>query len=139
MVPSYKIFVILCLRLLTAILLVRAFSLLKFAFSSQLHIASSLPRRILLIHGTLTMILPYLHTRLRSYALSSAWPDAPSSDRRRKAWEVLTSVESTYALLGLASFVTFIWDGRLVIYSCFLPPHPILFVDIGPSPTDFSK
>ncbi|KAF8238819.1 peroxisomal biogenesis factor 2 [Tricholoma matsutake] len=73
---------------------------------------SGLPRQLLVIHGTLTMILPYLHTRLRSHALSSAWPDAPSSDRRRKAWDVMTSIESTYALLGITSFVVFLWDGR---------------------------
>jgi len=73
---------------------------------------SGLPRRILLLHGTLTVVLPYLHTRLRSYALSRAWPDAPSSDRRRKAWDILTSLESSYTLLTLSSFVAFLWNGR---------------------------
>ncbi|KAH0587735.1 Peroxisome biogenesis factor 2 [Termitomyces sp. J132] len=73
---------------------------------------SGLPRRILLLHGTLTVILPYIHTKLRSHALSSAWPDAPSSDRRRKAWNVLTSLESSYTLLTLPSFLVFLWNGR---------------------------
>ncbi|KAF5388451.1 hypothetical protein D9615_000531 [Tricholomella constricta] len=73
---------------------------------------SGLPRRTLLLHGTLTVILPYLHTKLRSHALSSAWPDAPSSDRRRKAWDILTSLESSYTLLMLSSFVAFLWNGR---------------------------
>ncbi|GLB33946.1 putative pex2 / Pex12 amino terminal region [Lyophyllum shimeji] len=73
---------------------------------------SGLPRRTLLLHGTLTVILPYLHTKLRSYALSSAWPDAPSSDYRRKAWDILTSLESAYTLLTLSNFVAFLWNGR---------------------------
>ncbi|KAJ7507959.1 peroxisomal biogenesis factor 2 [Mycena galericulata] len=73
---------------------------------------SGLPRRRLLLHGTLTVILPYLHTRLRSHALSRAWPDAPSSDRRRKAWDILVSLESTHSLAALLSFVAFLWDGR---------------------------
>ncbi|RDB22809.1 Peroxisome biogenesis factor 2 [Hypsizygus marmoreus] len=72
---------------------------------------SGLPRRTLVLHGTLTVLLPYLHTRLRSYALSSAWPDAPSSDYRRKAWEVMTSLESSYTLLSLTSFIAFLWNG----------------------------
>ncbi|KAJ6628748.1 Pex12 amino terminal region-domain-containing protein [Mycena sp. CBHHK59/15] len=73
---------------------------------------SGLPRRILLLHGTLTVLVPYLHTRLRAHALSRAWPDAPSSDRRRKAWEILISLESTHALVALLSFIAFLWDGR---------------------------
>ncbi|KAF5390695.1 hypothetical protein D9757_002667 [Collybiopsis confluens] len=73
---------------------------------------SGLPRKILLLHGTLTILIPYLHNRIRSYGLSRAWPDAPSSDRKRKLWDLLVTVESSYALLGLASFVTFLWNGQ---------------------------
>ncbi|KAI3612182.1 peroxisomal biogenesis factor 2 [Moniliophthora roreri] len=73
---------------------------------------SGLPRRILLVHGTLIILLPYLHNRIRSHALSRAWPDAPSSDRRRKAWVFLSSLESVYSALGLASFVAFLWNGH---------------------------
>ncbi|KAJ7180250.1 Pex12 amino terminal region-domain-containing protein [Mycena crocata] len=73
---------------------------------------SGIPRRILLIHGTLTVLIPYLHTRVRSHALSRAWPDAPSSDRRRKAWGWLVSLESTHSLAALLSFIAFLWDGR---------------------------
>ncbi|KAG6854856.1 hypothetical protein C0991_012046 [Blastosporella zonata] len=73
---------------------------------------SGLPRRTLLLHGILTVLLPYLHTKLRSRALSYAWPDAPSSDRRRKAWNILTSLESSYTLLSLSSFLAFLWNGR---------------------------
>ncbi|KAJ7276540.1 Pex12 amino terminal region-domain-containing protein [Mycena haematopus] len=74
--------------------------------------ASGLPRRILLVHGMLTVLVPYLHSRLRSHALSRAWPDAPSSDRRRKAWNILISIESTHSLAALLSFIVFLWDGR---------------------------
>ena len=73
---------------------------------------STLPRKILIIHGALTMVLPYIHTRLRRHALSKAWPDAPSSDRRRKAWELMTKLETTHAAIALASFVVFLWDGQ---------------------------
>ena len=58
------------------------------------------------------MVLPYIHTRLRRHALSKAWPDAPSSDRRRKAWELMTKLETTHAAITLASFVVFLWDGQ---------------------------
>ncbi|KAF7301792.1 hypothetical protein MIND_00744900 [Mycena indigotica] len=73
---------------------------------------SGLPRRTLLIHAFLTVIVPYFHTRIRSHALSRAWPDAPSSDRRRKIWDILVSLESVHALVALLSFVAFLWDGR---------------------------
>lgn len=83
------------------------------AISFQLP-ASGLPRLILLVHGTLSIILPYLHTRLRSHALSSAWPDAPAADRRRRMWDLLTSIESSYTFLSLANFIAFLWNGRSV-------------------------
>ncbi|KAK0468178.1 peroxisomal biogenesis factor 2 [Desarmillaria tabescens] len=73
---------------------------------------SGLPKRILIIHGALTVLVPYVHSRFRAHALSRAWPDAPTSDLRRKTWDLLTSFESSYTLLSLASFVAFLWDGR---------------------------
>lgn len=76
--------------------------------------ASGIPARILVVHGILTVLVPYFHTRIRAHALSKAWPDAPSSDRRRKAWELLTGLESTHAFFSLTSFVAFLWDGRCV-------------------------
>lgn len=74
--------------------------------------ASGLPRNVLLMHGLLTSVVPYLHNRFRTYALSHAWPDAPSADRRRKIWEALSSLESLHGLLSLANFVAFLWGGR---------------------------
>lgn len=97
--------------------------------------ASGLPQRTLVIHGTLTVLIPYLHNRLRIHALSHAWPDAPSNDRRRKAWDVLVRMESAYMACGLLSFVAFLWDGRCVVcffsqrcstylvYTCKIPDH----------------
>jgi peroxin-2 len=67
---------------------------------------------VLILHAALTVLAPYLHARLRAHALSNAWPDAPSSDKRRKVWEILTAAESSYALLALLSFVVFLWNGR---------------------------
>ncbi|KAI0693599.1 peroxisomal biogenesis factor 2 [Cytidiella melzeri] len=75
-------------------------------------LASSLPRALLLTHGAITLLIPYLHTRIRRHALSQAWPDAPSSDKRRKAWELLTRLESTHSLFALLNFVAFLRDGR---------------------------
>jgi len=74
--------------------------------------ASGLPRITLLCHGFLTILVPYLHSRIRTHALSRAWPDAPSKDRRRIAWDVLTSTESLHTLLGLLNFLAFLWSGR---------------------------
>jgi len=74
--------------------------------------ASGLPRITLLCHGFLTILVPYLHSRIRAHALSRAWPDAPSKDRRRTAWDVLISTESLHTLLGLLNFVAFLWSGR---------------------------
>ncbi|KAN0097471.1 Pex2 / Pex12 amino terminal region domain containing protein [Tylopilus felleus] len=71
-----------------------------------------LPRRTLIIHGVLTIIVPYLYNRLRAHALSRAWPDTPSSDTRRMAWQMLTRLESTHALLGLLNFAAFLLNGR---------------------------
>ncbi|KAI9448147.1 Pex12 amino terminal region-domain-containing protein [Lactarius indigo] len=76
------------------------------------NISSRLPRKILLVHGALTIVLPYVHNRLRGHALSKAWPDAPSSDRRRKAWELMTRLETAHAAVALVSFIAFLWDGR---------------------------
>ena len=74
--------------------------------------ASRLPRRTLLFHACLTLVTPYLHGRLRAYALSNSWPDAPSSDIRRKAWNLLDLVESMHSSLALVNFTLFLWNGR---------------------------
>ena len=94
--------------------------------NAKCSVASGLPYRVLLAHGSLTVLLPYVHTRIRAHALSQAWPDAPSSDKRRKAWELLTRLESTHSLLGLLNFVAFLWDGRYVSCSLCLEPNQAL-------------
>ncbi|QRW02091.1 peroxisomal biogenesis factor 2 [Ceratobasidium sp. AG-Ba] len=73
---------------------------------------SGLPRQLLLSHAALTILFPYLHGRIRSHALSKAWPDAPSSDTRRKFWNALSGLENLHGALSLASFVIFLWNGR---------------------------
>ncbi|KAI0750821.1 peroxisomal biogenesis factor 2 [Daedaleopsis nitida] len=80
--------------------------------TSRLLPASGLPLATLVLHSSLTIFIPYFHTRLRSHALSNAWPDAPSSDRRRKAWELLTRFESLHGLAALVNFIVFLWNGR---------------------------
>ncbi|KAI0660926.1 peroxisomal biogenesis factor 2 [Cubamyces menziesii] len=79
---------------------------------TRLHGGSGLPRSALALHGVLTILVPYIHNRIRTHALSNAWPDAPSSDRRRKAWELLTRIESIHGLAALLNFVVFLWNGR---------------------------
>jgi len=73
---------------------------------------SGLPYHVLLAHAGLTVLAPYVHTRIRAHALSQAWPDAPSSDKRRKAWEFISRLESMHGLLGFLNFVAFLWNGR---------------------------
>ncbi|KAF8138453.1 Pex12 amino terminal region-domain-containing protein [Boletus edulis] len=71
-----------------------------------------LPRRTFIIHGVLTIAVPYLYNRLRAHALSQAWPDTPSSDTRRMAWRLLTRLESMHSVLSLLNFVAFLLNGR---------------------------
>ena len=75
-------------------------------------VASGLPREALLLHSVLTIVVPYLHNRLRIYALSKAWPDAPSIDPKRRVWELLVRLETLYSTLSLLSFVAFLYNGR---------------------------
>ena len=76
---------------------------------------SGLPVRTLLAYAILTIMFPYMHTRFRAYALSNGWPDAPSSDYRRKIWRLLSKMESTHSLLSLLNFVVFLSNGRSVL------------------------
>ncbi|KAI0832481.1 peroxisomal biogenesis factor 2 [Trametes gibbosa] len=80
--------------------------------TSGLRTACGLPGSTLVLHSIITIFLPYFHNRLRSHALSNAWPDAPSSDRRRKSWELLTRLESIHGAASLINFVFFLWNGR---------------------------
>lgn len=58
------------------------------------------------------MLVPYLHRRFRMYALTHAWPDAPSKDTRRKVWDGLTRCETAYDTVSLISFIAFLYSGR---------------------------
>ncbi|KAG1872736.1 Pex12 amino terminal region-domain-containing protein [Suillus tomentosus] len=69
-------------------------------------------RRLLIIHGALTILVPYFRNRLHAHALSHAWPDAPASDIRRRAWAALTSLETAHGAFSLLNFVAFLWNGR---------------------------
>ena len=111
MVPNCKASDMSLCHLMDSLYLVRNAFYVRYCWFTM-HTASGIPRRTLIIHGALTIVLPYLNTRLRSHALSHAWPDAPSADSRRKVWGVLTALESSYGLLGLVSFIVFLWDGR---------------------------
>ena len=93
--------------------------------------ASGLPRNRLLLHGFLTVLVPYIHTRLRNNAMSNAWPEAPSSDRRRKLWDGMTTIESTHTALSLVSFVVFLWNGRCARFLTLLYDLPTVLGRVG--------
>ncbi|KAI0030711.1 Pex12 amino terminal region-domain-containing protein [Vararia minispora EC-137] len=78
----------------------------------KFNLVCGLSARQLAVHSALTIVGPHVHTRMRGHALAHAWPDAPTSDIRRQAWDVLAKLETGYAALALASFVAFLWDGR---------------------------
>ncbi|KAA1466320.1 hypothetical protein DENSPDRAFT_831129 [Dentipellis sp. KUC8613] len=80
--------------------------------SSSRSSPSGLPRQKLLVHLLLTVIIPYFHSRIRDHALSHSWPEAPTSDKRRIAWETLTKMETIHSVVSLLNFVAFLWDGR---------------------------
>jgi hypothetical protein len=83
------------------------------SLSKLIHDAGSgLSAKLLVAHSVLTIVIPYLHAKLRARALSQSWPDAPSSDRRRRAWEALVNVESFHSAFTLANFVLFLYNGR---------------------------
>ncbi|KAG2077282.1 hypothetical protein BDR04DRAFT_1001491 [Suillus decipiens] len=69
-------------------------------------------RRRLIIHGALTILVPYFRNRLHAYALSHAWPDAPAFDTRRRAWDALMSLETAHGVFSLLNFVAFLWNGK---------------------------
>ncbi|KLO11238.1 hypothetical protein SCHPADRAFT_999056 [Schizopora paradoxa] len=73
---------------------------------------SGLPKWTLGAHAFMTVIIPYLHSRLRNHALAHSWPDAPSHDRKRKAWNLMNTLESLHGTAALFSFVVFLWNGR---------------------------
>ena len=87
-------------------------SFLFISLDNKLQTASGLPPSTLLGHASLTLLVPYLHDRIRAHALSQAWPDAPSEDHRRKAWDLLNMAETLHAFLALVNFVAFLWKGR---------------------------
>lgn len=69
-------------------------------------------QQLLIIHGALTILVPYFRNRLHAYALSHAWPDAPASDTRRRAWTALTSLETAHGAFSLINFIAFLWNGK---------------------------
>ncbi|KZS97782.1 hypothetical protein SISNIDRAFT_436411 [Sistotremastrum niveocremeum HHB9708] len=73
---------------------------------------AGLPRKLMVLHGFLTIVVPYLYTRCRDHALSHAWPDIPSYDLRRKLWNALSFSEASHNALSLVGFLAFLWDGR---------------------------
>jgi hypothetical protein len=132
MVPSFKISNMSSIhRVIRRLCLVRIFCVYDLNDINQFASGSGLPQRTLLIHGTITILIPYLHTRLRAYALSNAWPDAPTYDRRRSVWGILTSLESSHTFLGLVSFVSFLWDGRCIVIHFFTVDRCTKFHPIG--------
>jgi len=76
------------------------------------HTTTHPSKRTLAIHSSLTILIPYIHVRIRRHALSNAWPEAPTSSMRRKTWELISKIEVTHTTLVLACFIAFLYDGR---------------------------
>jgi len=84
----------------------------KAHWSISQFIASELSQKVLLIHASLTILVPYIHSRMRDRGLSESWPDAPRSDVRRRMWDNLVRLETLHSTFALIGFITFLWDGR---------------------------
>jgi peroxin-2 len=67
------------------------------------------------LHATVTILVPYLHSKVQAYALSRSWPDAPASNIRRRAWDVVLWLESVHSTMSLINFVAFLANGRFVL------------------------
>ncbi|KAG9040257.1 peroxisome assembly protein (Peroxin-2) [Tulasnella sp. JGI-2019a] len=80
--------------------------------ASRSYAPSGLLQSSLAVHALLTVALPYLHGRIRTYGLSRSWPDAPSSDSRRRAWDLLLRLETLHSTSALVGFISFLWDGK---------------------------
>ncbi|KAH8830470.1 Pex12 amino terminal region-domain-containing protein [Flagelloscypha sp. PMI_526] len=85
---------------------------LRYVYDRSSNHAPTIPRTILAIHGSLTILFPYVHARIRSYALSHSWSEAPTRDYRRRAWEMLSSLETASSSIILLNFIGFLWSGR---------------------------
>lgn len=66
----------------------------------------------LTLHPTLTILLPYAHTRLSAHMTSLSYSDMPSRDLRRRLWELLNRVQRWWAAAVLINFGVFLGDGK---------------------------
>ncbi|MCO5565670.1 hypothetical protein L7F22_019344 [Adiantum nelumboides] len=66
----------------------------------------------LVLYPTLTILLPYLHTKLERQMSSMSFSDLPSTDIRRKFSIGLDRAQRVYSALTLANFLAFLSDGR---------------------------
>lgn len=84
------------------------------------------------LYTGLTILPPYLHTRLRDFMLSVGWSDQPSAPitslvrpanspsqaarkrqhLKRLAWDLINRSEQIWQTLGLINFLVFLYDGR---------------------------
>lgn len=66
----------------------------------------------LILYPTLTILLPYLHTKVERQMSSMSFSDLPSNDIRRKLSVGLDRAQRVYSALTLANFLAFLSDGR---------------------------
>ena len=140
MAPSYKIFVILCLRLPTAILVVRAFLLFSQArllnpTSYSIWSSSAYASHTRNVDYDLT-ISTYTPSILRSF-FSMAGRAFIRSTAKSMGSPDLCRID--LCIIGARKFCCISLGWAVGNHSYFLPHNPIIFIDIGPSPTDFSK
>lgn len=66
----------------------------------------------LILYPTLTILLPYLHTKIERQMSSMSFSDLPSNDIRRTLSLGLDRAQRVYSALTLANFLAFLSDGR---------------------------
>lgn len=73
---------------------------------------ASLSRLQLTLFPTLTILLPYLHTKVERKMSQMSFSDMPVRDYRRVLWNSLDQVQRVYSALSLANFLAFLGDGK---------------------------
>lgn len=92
-------------------------------------VAGPVMRKNLILYFLLSpSFLPsYLLARLKSYALSHSFPDAPRNSWQRRCWVILDRAEAGGRWFELLGWVAFLFDGRWVGQSrrIALPAHGV--------------
>ncbi|EGC36519.1 hypothetical protein DICPUDRAFT_150983 [Dictyostelium purpureum] len=56
----------------------------------------------------------WLWTRLNRYSIKEGWSERPSTDFRKRLWNLMNFLESSYKALSILNFLAFLYDGKYV-------------------------